>query len=216
MSRRMICGIRQERAAVGVVGAHHDPPGIVDHQVPFQPDRPLPGVDQARVLVFDRHDAATGLHSVSLLIPFRLVDLAQVIADRAVAGHAGGLAEDDLADVDRQVGVRIDILGQRRDPRRKRLFVAVAAAIAVELDVGQMPAMALQELHRLERGRPVAGQAEVVGVDVHRVRQPQLVDGLGDRLDDLPRRHSEVIDDRVDGLDVTGRPVLPHLDAARD
>ena len=58
---------------------------------------------------------------------------------------------------------------------------AVAAAVAVELDVGEVPAMALEQLHRLERGRPVAGQAEVVGVDVDRVRQAQLVDRLRDR-----------------------------------
>ena len=91
---------------------------------------------------------------------------------------------------------------------------SIAAAIAVELDVGHVPAMALQDLHGLERRRPVAGKAEVVGVDVHRMRQLQLVDRLGDRLDDLSRRHAEVVDGRIDGVDVAGRMALPDLDAA--
>ena len=97
--------VGQERAAVGVVGAHHDSPGILDQQVPFQPDRPLPGVDHARVLVFDRHDAAAGLHLGVAAEPLGLVDLAQVVAQRPVAGHARGLAEEHLADVDGEVGV---------------------------------------------------------------------------------------------------------------
>ena len=71
----MICGIRQERAAVGMVGANHDPPRVVDHQVPFQADRPLPGVNQAGVLVFDRRDAAACLELGVAAEPLALVDL---------------------------------------------------------------------------------------------------------------------------------------------
>ena len=108
----------------------------------------------------------------------------------------------------------VDIVGQRGDLRRERVFIAGPAAVAMELDVGQMAAVTLEELHGLEGGRPVAGEAEVVGVDMHRVRQLQLVDRPGDGLDDLTGRHSEVIDERVDGLDVAGRPALPHLDTA--
>ena len=52
--------------------------------------------------------------SVSLLNHLRLVDLAQEVAERAVAGHARGLAEHHLADVDREVGVRVDVVGERR------------------------------------------------------------------------------------------------------
>ena len=40
-------GIGQERAAVGVVGAHGDAPRVLDEQIPLQPDRPLQGVDEA-------------------------------------------------------------------------------------------------------------------------------------------------------------------------
>ena len=152
--------------------------------------------------------------SVSLLNHLRLVELAQVIAERPVARHAGGLAEDHLADVDRDVGMLVDVFGQRRDLRGERVFVLVAAAVAMELDVGQVAAMPLEHLHRLERRRPVAGQAEVVGVDVHRVRQLELVDRLGHRSDDLPRRHAEVVDGRVEVVDVARRLVLPDLDAA--
>ena len=38
------------------------------------------------------------------------------------------------------------------------------------------------------------GRPEVIGVDVDRMGQLQLVDRPGNRLDDLPRRHSEVVD----------------------
>ncbi len=66
--------------------------------------------------------------------------------------------------------MRVDVVGQRGDLRRERVFIAGPSAVAVELDVGHVPAVALQELHGLERGRPVAGEAEVVGVDMHGVR----------------------------------------------
>ena len=43
--------------------------------------------------------------------------------------------------------------------------------------MGQVAAVALERLHRLERRLPVAGQAEVVAVDVDGVRQIELVAG---------------------------------------
>ena len=44
------------------------------------------------------------------------------------------------------------------------------------------------------------GRPRLLAVDVHGVRQAQLVDRPGDRPDDLPRRHAEVVDRRVEVL----------------
>jgi hypothetical protein len=93
-------------------------------------------------------------------------------------------------------------------------LVGVAAAVTVELDVRQMPARIAERLHRLERGVPVARHAEVVAVDVHGMRQPQLVDRARDVLDDLPRRDAEVRDVLVETVHIAARQLLPHLDAA--
>ena len=53
-------GVGEERAAVGVVGAHADPPGVVDAEVPLQADGPLQGMDEVLVIVRDRDHAAAG------------------------------------------------------------------------------------------------------------------------------------------------------------
>ena len=74
--------------------------------------------------------------------------------------------------------------------------------------------MPFQGLHRFERGVPVAGHAQVVAVDVDRVRQAQVVAGLGHAFDDLPRRDVEVLDVRVEPVDVAALLLLPDFDAA--
>ncbi len=74
-----------------------------------------------------------------------------------------------------------------------------------------MGAAALERAQRVERRAPVAGHAEVVAVDVHRVWQPQLVHRGGDRLDHAPRRDpgALVVERRHVAV-----AALPHLDAA--
>ena len=98
--------------------------------------------------------------------------------------------------------------------RVERVLVAVAAAVAVELDVRQVAAVAFERLHRFERRRPVAGHAEVVAVDVDRVRQAEFVGRLGDAADDLPRRDVEVVDRARRGRERCRLLLLPDLDAA--
>ncbi len=80
---------------------------------------------------------------------------------------------------------------KRNDFGVERVLVGVAAAVAVELDVRDVAAMSFERLHRFERGAPVAGHAQVVAVDVHRVRQTQLVHRRGHTANDLSRRHVE-------------------------
>ena len=78
-------------------------------------------------------------------------------------------------------------------PRRSGRFGAhrapVVAAVGVELQVRQVRAVPFQDLHGFERGRDVARDAEVVAVEVERMRQPQLVDDPREAGDDLRRRH---------------------------
>ena len=54
----------------------------------------------------------------------------------------------------------------------------VVAAVGVELQVRHVGAAPFQHLHRLERRGDVARDAEVVAVQVQRMRQAQLVDDL--------------------------------------
>ena len=108
----MICGIGQERAAVGVVGAQRDPPGVVHAQEPLQADRPLQGVDEVFVVVSDRHDAAARLQLDVVADPLPPRDRVEELAHGAVGRHARRLAEEDLADVDGQVRMRVHVIGQ--------------------------------------------------------------------------------------------------------
>ena len=54
--------------------------------------------------------------------------------------------------------------------------VPVVAAVGVVLQVGQVGPVAFEHLHRFQRRRDVARRAEVVAVQVQRVRQAQFVD----------------------------------------
>ena len=119
---------------------------------------------------------------MSLLYHLRFEDVCEEVAERAVAGHARGVAEHDLADVDGEVRVRVDVLGELRHFAVERVFVAFAAAVAVELDVREVGAVAFEGLHGGERRVPVAGHAEVVAVDVDGVRQAEVVGGWRRRL----------------------------------
>ena len=109
----------------------------------------------------------------------------------------------------------VDIVGQGRRFRVERGLVAFAPAVAVELDVGDVPAMPLEGFHRFQRRLPVAGQAQVVAVDVDRMRQFQCVHRRRRFADDLPRRDTEVIDGFVHRVHVAAGVALPNLDAAR-
>lgn len=162
--------IGQKGAPIGMVGAHHDPPGILHHEVPFETDGPLQAVNETFVFVFDGSDAATGFHFGVGAEPFALIDVGQIVTEWAVAGHARGFAEEHLADIDGDVFVGVHVLGQRGDFAVKGVFIGIAAAVAVKLNVCHVAAMAFERTHRFERRGPVAGHAQVVAVDMGRVR----------------------------------------------
>ena len=106
--------------------------------------------------------------------------------------------------------MRAEVLGELRRARARP--PARLAAVGVELEVREVRAAALERAQRVERRAPVARDAEVVAVDVDRVRQAELVHRAGDRVEHLPRRDAgDVVVERGD----VAVAVLPALDAAR-
>lgn len=78
--------------------------------------------------------------------------------------------------------------------------MAVAlGAVAVELRVSEVKRKSLRRRDGSERGIDVAGDAEIVAVDVQRMRHAELEDGPGKRMDDLPGRHAMLRPGLVDG-----------------
>ena len=90
-----------------------------------------------------------------------------------IARHRHRVAKEYLAHVEGEFRVGIEPFGQRFDPRAERIGIEVAAGVAVKLDMGQMGADAVEAAHRFQQRAPVAGQAEVGGVDVQGMWQPQ-------------------------------------------
>ena len=73
------------------------------------------------------------------------------------------------------------MISQRHDPRRKRFFFAVAAAVAMELDVRQVPAMALQSFMVSSVVVQLPGRPRLLEWMCAECGTFQLVDRLGDR-----------------------------------
>ncbi len=107
-----------------------------------------------------------------------------------------GVPEQDGAGVRREARVCVEVVGDGRSLGAHRR--PVVAAVGVELEVRQVRAPPLQDLHRLDGGRRVARHPQVVRVEVQGVRQPEAVDDLGQRRDDLRGRDVPVALDRVE------------------
>ena len=122
------------------------------------------------VLVFDRGDAAARLHFRVRAKPLCPVDVGQVVTQWPVTRHACGFTKKNLADVDGDIGMRIHVIGKRSHFRVERVFVSVAATVAVELNMREVGLGTLQRFHRFERRHPIARHAEIVAVDVYGVR----------------------------------------------
>ena len=171
-------------------------------------------MDDALLLVGDRNDSAAGFHFRVAAVPLAASHFVQEVSERPIAGHRSRLSEQNLADVDGQVVVGVDVFGEFRDFRTEGPLVVGIAAVAVELHVSQMPAETVEGSGCLKRGFPVPRNAEVVAMHVHRVRQAEFVHRLGDASQNLPGRNVEVFDRVVETVGVaTGR--LPDFDATR-
>ena len=207
-------GVRQERAAVGVVGAQGDPPGVIDPEEPFQADRPLQPVDEVLIGVRDRDDPAARLHLDVDVNPFPAREPGEEVPDRAVGRHARRLTEEDLPDVDRDLRVPVHMIRQVGHARAEQARLRLGAPVAVKLNVCQVDAVPVERLECFQRRFGVTRDAEVQAVKVHRVRQAQFVDRPRQARQDRPGGDPEMFNLVVD-RDNIPRPLLPALDAAR-
>ena len=187
ISRAMISGYDQERAAVGMVGREGDSPRVVDPQEPFQADRPLQRVHVVAIVIRDRaRSPQPSSCSTSRLSHFRPVRFARYWPTGPSAVMLVVSPKQTWPTSTLILGMGIHVLGQRADLRVEVGRLAGRAAVAVELDVGQVQPMPVDRLHPLERRLPVARHAQVQAVHVDRMGQAELVDGTGQARGDLP------------------------------
>jgi len=85
--------------------------------------------------------------------------------------------------------MRIYVLSKLRDAGSKQ--TARLTAIAMELNVCQVAVSPFQRFHCLQRSLPVAGDTQIIAVDMHSVWQMQLHACFRQRLDDPAWRHAE-------------------------
>ncbi|GBD36199.1 hypothetical protein HRbin36_01320 [bacterium HR36] len=197
-----------------MIRAQADTPGVFDEQEPFQSDDPLPSVDNAFFAVSNRHNAATSFHFGVGVKPFAPRNAVEVITQRPIACHGSGFAKQHLADINREIRMGIDVFGQSGCFGAKGTLVAGIAPVTVKLNMSQMSTTPLQGLHGFQSGGPVTGQAEIVAVDVHAMRQAQIHRHLGEVLDNLARGDGESRDRIVQIGGVAAGLLLPDFDAA--
>ena len=99
-------------------------------------------------------------------------------------GH--GLPEHHLTDVDGDVLGGVDRLGELRRGRGEAALALLA--IAVELQMREMQRQVLGRRDGRQRRLEIAGQAEVVAMDMQRMRHAEIVHRPLQRPDDLPAR----------------------------
>ena len=109
--------VEEEGRAVGMIGGEEDAPRVVEQEERLEPDHPLHGVDETLVAIAHRHDAAAGIafdiHDHRLL---RVRVLGDGVLAHAVARRGASLAEQDLADVDRDICVLLTSSVSRAAP----------------------------------------------------------------------------------------------------
>jgi len=115
----------------------------------------------------------------------RPVELVEQVLPGAVAVTVTVLPNSTRAGVGGEVLAGVEVLGNL--DRLGAHVEPVVAAVGMVLEVGQVRPLALQDLHGFQRGRVIARRAQVIAVQVQRVRQTQLVDDCGKGLDDLGR-----------------------------
>lgn len=137
-----------------------------------------------------------------------------MLAERSIARHRQRASGIHVPDVDGHVRMLADVVDQLRGRRGKAARIVGVAGVTVKLDVCEMPATSFQAVHRMQRGFPIARNAEVVAVDMHRVRKLQPVGGRGQFPYDRSRRNLKVRYRLVQLLHRHPADLLPALDAA--
>src|SRR5215472_12186996 len=110
------------------------------------------------------------------------------ILRHGVAGCGHGLPEHDLADIEADMGSAVDRLGDARGTGGE--MPVALGAVAVELHMSEMERGALRCADGRQRSLDIAGNAQLVAVDVERMGDTQLAHRAGKRGDDAPRRHA--------------------------
>ena len=148
--------IGQKRAAVRMIGAHRDPPRVIDEQIPFEPNGPLQRVDAAFVFVRDWDDAAACFQFCIAREPLASVDFVQKVSQRPVAGHRRRFTEQHLPHVGREIGVGVEVVRESGHLGAKSALIIRIATVTVELDMRQMGSQPRERLHRAQSRLPVA------------------------------------------------------------
>ena len=121
-----------------MIGAHGNPPRIVDQQVPFETDRPLQRMNKTTVAVSDRNNATTAFQFHISAEPFPACDFMEIVPQRTIARHGCCFAEHNLPHVDGQQRMAVHMLGQCGNLRTERRLIIKTAAITVKLNMCQM------------------------------------------------------------------------------
>ena len=94
-----------------------------------------------------------------------------------IGGDRDRVAEQHCTGVAGEVGMGVEVVGDL--PRLGAHRVPIVAAVGMELQVGHVGPVAFQHFHSFQGGGDVARGAQVVAVQVQRVRQAHLIDHPG-------------------------------------
>jgi len=119
-------------------------------------------------------------------------EAAEAVSRRRVAGQDHRRAGVHMADIDGNIRVRLDIINQFGRGGGETGGIVRVAVVAMELDMGEMGAPALDRLHRGQGRSPIAGDSKIVAMNMRPVREPQALRDRGELSQDLARRGAEV------------------------
>jgi len=103
-------GVAGERAGIRVVGSDEAPHRVFCHQRNLKADCPLDLADLDVRAVHIGHDPGSGLEFDIDVCPLEVVEFGQVVLERPVGGHRGGLIERHAAGIDGDVLLPVDIV----------------------------------------------------------------------------------------------------------
>ena len=216
-----------------MIGRKKDLPRVLDQQQQFQTAGPLYGVDQIARPVGVGDDSATGFILDIEVTPFTAGEFVEQMLPGAIGGDCHGVSEEDRSGIGGNRRMRIEVFGKFSSGRADGL--PAIATVGMVLRVGDVGSTALEMPERIEGSADVARCAQIVAVQVHRVRQSQFIADAGQLRDDrtgrefavaldgcvelpciaapLPGGHAAGID-RFDAV-ALGRPEIPGHDVLR-
>ena len=198
----MTRGYRVNGPAFGWSVVRKAPVHVLCKECQFKTGCPLDCIGQD-ILVVDVGDNTGGSLQLDIHIgPLQVVESVEVVLERAVGGHRGGLVQRYAAEIEGDVLLLVDVVHDFFGLGAEVL--PALSAIRVELEVGGVQdrftaelVLGLDSLCKFEgcNGvRVVTGVAEIVLVEVNGVRKAEVLVCLHKALDDLPGSDLEVRD----------------------